>query len=267
MPQKYEAKQSNKTWESRPYSFIEKPAKLNELLNFEQVISVQRFLAIVQDSCFYVVFYLSLYTTYKFNCKREYWIHAHTMKKNGKLRVDWGFEGLLGSERGCRPQVVASPLLAASRVARPQDTDPARNGSLLVTKDGGMANQFRCGILEAGAAWRQDKGIRAYFEPSRLYCSFGWWLMVCADLFWKKHNCWLVAIGWFVLREKYCWLVADKPSERGEGQSRSKMIKKETREYKRREIIRWEVFEYLTFKILNAEEGNIYVWSIQSFVL
>jgi hypothetical protein len=23
----------------------------------------------------------------------------------------------------------------------------------------------------------------------------------------------LVAGGWFVLREKYCWLVADKPSE------------------------------------------------------
>lgn len=81
------------------------------------------------------------------------------MKKNGKVRVDWGFEGLLGSKGGCRPQVVASPLLAASRVARPQDADQARNGSLLVTKDGGMANQFRCGILEAGAAWRQDKGM------------------------------------------------------------------------------------------------------------
>jgi hypothetical protein len=26
----------------------------------------------------------------------------------------------------------------------------------------------------------------------------------------------LVAGGWFVLREKYCWLVADKPSEQGE---------------------------------------------------
>jgi hypothetical protein len=25
----------------------------------------------------------------------------------------------------------------------------------------------------------------------------------------------LVAGGWFVLREKYCWLVADKPSEQG----------------------------------------------------
>jgi hypothetical protein len=27
---------------------------------------------------------------------------------------------------------------------------------------------------------------------------------------------WLVAGGWFVLREKYCWLVADKPSEQAE---------------------------------------------------
>jgi hypothetical protein len=25
----------------------------------------------------------------------------------------------------------------------------------------------------------------------------------------------LIAGGWFVLREKYCWLVADKPSEQG----------------------------------------------------
>jgi hypothetical protein len=26
----------------------------------------------------------------------------------------------------------------------------------------------------------------------------------------------LVAGGWFVLREKYCWLVADKPSEQAD---------------------------------------------------
>jgi hypothetical protein len=31
----------------------------------------------------------------------------------------------------------------------------------------------------------------------------------------REKYCWLVADGWFVLREKYCWLVADKPSERG----------------------------------------------------
>jgi hypothetical protein len=33
--------------------------------------------------------------------------------------------------------------------------------------------------------------------------------MAGAVFFWF----WLVAGGWFVLREKYCWLVADKPSE------------------------------------------------------
>jgi hypothetical protein len=29
----------------------------------------------------------------------------------------------------------------------------------------------------------------------------------------REKYCWLVADGWFVLREKYCWLVADKPNE------------------------------------------------------
>jgi hypothetical protein len=32
----------------------------------------------------------------------------------------------------------------------------------------------------------------------------------------REKYCWLVAGGSFVLREKYCWLVADKPSEQGE---------------------------------------------------
>jgi hypothetical protein len=31
----------------------------------------------------------------------------------------------------------------------------------------------------------------------------------------REKCCWLVAGGWFVLREKYRWLVADKPSEQG----------------------------------------------------
>jgi hypothetical protein len=34
----------------------------------------------------------------------------------------------------------------------------------------------------------------------------GWFVL-------REKYCWLVADGWFVLREKYCWLVADKPSE------------------------------------------------------
>jgi hypothetical protein len=33
----------------------------------------------------------------------------------------------------------------------------------------------------------------------------------------REKYCWLVAGGWFVLREKYCWLVADKPSEQAVG--------------------------------------------------
>jgi hypothetical protein len=32
----------------------------------------------------------------------------------------------------------------------------------------------------------------------------------------REEYYWLVAGGWFVVREKYCWLVADKPSEQGE---------------------------------------------------
>jgi hypothetical protein len=32
----------------------------------------------------------------------------------------------------------------------------------------------------------------------------------------REKYCWLVADGWFVLREKYCWLVFDKPSEQAE---------------------------------------------------
>jgi hypothetical protein len=42
--------------------------------------------------------------------------------------------------------------------------------------------------------------------------------MAGAGLFLEKSTTswfWLVAGGWFVLREKYRWLVADKPSEQG----------------------------------------------------
>jgi hypothetical protein len=39
--------------------------------------------------------------------------------------------------------------------------------------------------------------------------SFGWWLMVGAGLFWDKSTG-----GWFVLREKYCWLMAAKRTGR-----------------------------------------------------
>jgi hypothetical protein len=32
----------------------------------------------------------------------------------------------------------------------------------------------------------------------------------------REKYCWLLAGGWFVVREKYCWLVADKPSEQAD---------------------------------------------------
>jgi hypothetical protein len=45
-------------------------------------------------------------------------------------------------------------------------------------------------------------------------------LDVCARVHEKKNSLfgWLVVDGWcwFVLREKYCWLVADKPSKQAE---------------------------------------------------
>jgi hypothetical protein len=44
---------------------------------------------------------------------------------------------------------------------------------------------------------------------------FGW--LVADGGCWfvlREKYCWLIAGGWFVLREKYCWLVADKPSEK-----------------------------------------------------
>jgi hypothetical protein len=40
----------------------------------------------------------------------------------------------------------------------------------------------------------------------------GWCWFVLREKYY-----WLVADGWFVLREKYCWLVADKPNEQGAG--------------------------------------------------
>jgi hypothetical protein len=45
---------------------------------------------------------------------------------------------------------------------------------------------------------------------------FGW--LVAYGWCWfvlREEYCWLVADDWFVVREKYCWLVADKPSEHG----------------------------------------------------
>jgi hypothetical protein len=44
------------------------------------------------------------------------------------------------------------------------------------------------------------------------------WLVAdgCCWFVLREKYCWLVAGGWFALREKYCWLVADKPSEQAD---------------------------------------------------
>jgi hypothetical protein len=57
------------------------------------------------------------------------------------------------------------------------------------------------------------------FHYSLPACSLFVWLVAdgwCWFVLREKY-CWLVAGGWFILREKYCWLVADKPSEQGVG--------------------------------------------------
>jgi hypothetical protein len=56
--------------------------------------------------------------------------------------------------------------------------------------------------------------------PFELNSLFGW--LVADGWCWfvlREEYCWLVADGWFVLREKCCWLVADKPCEQGENEA------------------------------------------------
>jgi hypothetical protein len=49
----------------------------------------------------------------------------------------------------------------------------------------------------------------------RKMCSVFVWLVADGWCWFvlREQYCWLIADGWFVLREKYCWLVADKPNE------------------------------------------------------
>jgi hypothetical protein len=55
----------------------------------------------------------------------------------------------------------------------------------------------------------ENHGARRQQEDQETVCSVGWWL-VCSERRVLLAGC------WFVLREKYCWLVADKPSDQGE---------------------------------------------------
>jgi hypothetical protein len=57
-------------------------------------------------------------------------------------------------------------------------------------------------------------------------CSlFVWLVLICCE---RKV---LLAGGWFVLREKYCWLVADKPNEQGVDRNHRKKLKGPARLY------------------------------------
>jgi hypothetical protein len=65
---------------------------------------------------------------------------------------------------------------------------------------------------------QRDPNSTLFGVPSWMYghmLSLFVWL-VADDWCWfvlREKYCWLVAGVWFVLREKYCWLVADKPNE------------------------------------------------------
>jgi hypothetical protein len=56
--------------------------------------------------------------------------------------------------------------------------------------------------------------MRFLYKSTKTSSLFVW--LVADGWCWfvlREKYCWLVAGGWFALREKYCWLVADKPSE------------------------------------------------------
>jgi hypothetical protein len=59
--------------------------------------------------------------------------------------------------------------------------------------------------------WTQVKNINWKLHPSLIatFLHYIWTQSACS------FGCWLIAGGWFVSREKHCWLVADKPSEQG----------------------------------------------------
>jgi hypothetical protein len=55
-------------------------------------------------------------------------------------------------------------------------------------------------------------GIQCYYiyvSDENSVSLFGWLVLVCSERRVLLAGC------WFVLREKSCWLVADKPSEQG----------------------------------------------------
>jgi hypothetical protein len=84
----------------------------------------------------------------------------------------------------------------------------------LLAADGALDGNQDASFRHALAASGRNESERA--APRRCSTAFVW--LVADDWCWfvlREKYCWLVAHGWFVLREKYCWLVADKSNEQG----------------------------------------------------
>jgi hypothetical protein len=89
------------------------------------------------------------------------------------------------------------------------------DGCFYGSRDGTRRVQFFCGetgrsVSARSWQWWGDRyrALELICQGRLTACSVSWWLMAGAALFWEKSTG-----GWFVLREKYCWLVVDKPSE------------------------------------------------------
>jgi hypothetical protein len=97
-----------------------------------------------------------------------------------------------------------------------ESSQPLISNSRLITKSHGsrsvslLVDQWAGGVSSCPFSPAQKFGSRAYKpegrQPVRLADGCCWFVV-------REKYCWLVAVGWFVLREKYRWPVADKPNE------------------------------------------------------
>jgi hypothetical protein len=88
------------------------------------------------------------------------------------------------------PLPLLSPLPTAARPPRPRTA-------------AGDWRRERC--RDRGARVCSARCRRRDWGSVRLTGGWCWFVL-------REKYCWLVTNGWFVVREKYCWLVADKPS-------------------------------------------------------
>jgi hypothetical protein len=112
------------------------------------------------------------------------------------------------------PPAAALPLLcfAPRGPPPPCDGDPASSARVEL-----VGTRMPAPLLSPGsrgsAAWRLPRVAAAAVATWSLFVRLvadGWcWFVL------REKYCWLVGDDWFVLREKYCWLVADKPNEQG----------------------------------------------------